>query len=69
MQGVREEQGAKAVDFKQGTWEMGISHFVQGTAFPSKGIVFLSFLSLSKNAPAPDFLCVQNKKTLYAGWK
>jgi hypothetical protein len=46
---------------------MGISHFVQGTAFPSKGIVFLSFLSLSKNAPAPDFLCVQNKKTLYAG--
>jgi hypothetical protein len=65
---VREEQGAqRQLTSSKGHEGMGISHYVQGTAFPSKGIFCLSFLSLSKNAPAPDFLCVQNKKTLYAG--
>ncbi len=44
MRGVMEKQGLKAVDFKQeGPERMGIHHNGQVTAFPSKGILILSF--------------------------
>jgi hypothetical protein len=48
-------RSAKAVDFKQELERMGI------TAFPSKGISYLSFsLSLSKHAPIHDlFVCAK----------
>ncbi len=60
---MREEQGVQGqLTSSKGLERMGNSHHEQGTALPSKGIFLLSFLSLNKNAPARDCLCVQNKK-------
>ncbi len=60
---MREEQGEeRQLTSSKVPERMGIRRHEQGTAFPSKGISFLSFLSLNKNVPAHDCLCVQNKK-------
>jgi hypothetical protein len=53
--GVREEQGAQSqLTPSKGPGRMGICHHEQGTAFPSKGISFLSLLS--KYSSAFDFV-------------
>ncbi len=55
---VREQQGAQGpLTSSKGPGRMGIHHHEQGTAFPSRGISYLS-----KNASVHDCLCVQNKK-------
>jgi hypothetical protein len=46
--GEGRERGTKAVDLSKGPERIGIHHHEQGTTFPSKGVSFLFFLSLSK---------------------
>jgi hypothetical protein len=64
VQGVGKDQGAqRQLTSSKGPERMGIRHHELETAFPSKVFFLLSFFS-SKNTPAHDCLCVQNKKEL-----
>ncbi len=63
MRRVREEQGAqRQLTSSKGPERMGIHHHEEGTAFTGKGILFISFHTLNKNAPTRNCLCLQNKK-------
>jgi hypothetical protein len=62
--GGERSRGTKQLTSSKGHERMGIRHHELETAFPSKGIFFLLSFFSSKNAPAHDCLCVQNKKEL-----